>query len=66
MSSTCSTSIEIDQDLAKRMLIEGGTLVFLGVPQGTEFGIDLKSWNTDENFRGMKMIPPGLHYVFYR
>jgi A1 cistron-splicing factor AAR2 len=61
-----TSSVEIDQETAKRMLIEGGTLVFLNVPKGTEFGIDLQAWNTDENFKGIKMIPPGLHYIFYR
>lgn len=59
-------SIEIDQDLAKRLLIEGGTLFFQGVPKETEFGIDMKSWNTGEKFRGVKMIPPGLHFIHYR
>jgi A1 cistron-splicing factor AAR2 len=58
--------MELDQELAKRMLIEGGTFIFLDVPEGTEFGIDMKSWNTDHNFKGMKMIPPGVHFLFYR
>ncbi|XP_069682395.1 protein AAR2 homolog [Periplaneta americana] len=60
-----SDCLEIDQDLARRLLLEGATLVFLDVPQGTEFGIDMKSWNTGEKFKGVKMIPPGLHYVYY-
>ncbi|CAG9765283.1 unnamed protein product [Ceutorhynchus assimilis] len=55
----------MDQPTAKKLLQEGGILVFLNVPEGTEFGIDLKSWNTGEKFRGVKMIPPGLHYIFY-
>ncbi|KAJ8929119.1 hypothetical protein NQ314_018233 [Rhamnusium bicolor] len=33
--------------------------------KGTEFGIDMKSWNTGEKFRGVKMIPLGVHYIFY-
>ncbi|XP_075230621.1 protein AAR2 homolog [Lycorma delicatula] len=60
-----SEGIEMDQDLAKRLLVEGGTFVFLGVPAGTEFGIDLKSWTVGEKFRGVKMIPPGLHFVYF-
>ncbi|XP_015591459.1 protein AAR2 homolog isoform X2 [Cephus cinctus] len=59
------TGFEMDQDLAKRLLVEGGTLVLLDVPRGTDFGIDLKSWNTGEDFKGVKMIPPGFHYVHY-
>lgn len=61
-----SESIEMDQALAKRLLVEGAVLVVLNVPIGTEFGIDLKSWNTADYFKGIKMIPPGFHYVHYR
>lgn len=55
----------MDQILAQRLLVEGATLVMLDVPVGTEFGIDLKSWNTLDSFKGIKMIPPGFHYVHY-
>ena len=55
----------MDQATARRLLNEGAFFIFLNVPEGTEFGIDMKSWNTGEKFRGVKMIPPGLHFVFY-
>lgn len=55
----------MDQEKAKRLFNEGAIFIFLNVPEGTEFGIDMKSWNTGENFRGVKMIPPGIHYIFY-
>ncbi|KAK9879072.1 hypothetical protein WA026_003886 [Henosepilachna vigintioctopunctata] len=55
----------MDQTLAKKLFEECAFFIVLGVPVGTEFGIDLKSWNTDKKFKGMKMIPPGLHYIFY-
>lgn len=55
----------MDQDTAKKLLVEGGTFIFLGVPEETVFGIDMQCWNTEEDFRGIKMIPPGLHYIFY-
>lgn len=55
----------MDQETAKKLLVEGGTFVFLGVPSETQFGIDMQCWNTEEDFRGVKMIPPGLHYVHY-
>ncbi|KAJ8973031.1 hypothetical protein NQ317_012636 [Molorchus minor] len=55
----------MDQETAKKLYEEGGIFIFLGVPEGTEFGIDMKSWNTGEKFRGVKMIPPGLHYIFF-
>ncbi|PZC86602.1 hypothetical protein B5X24_HaOG206163 [Helicoverpa armigera] len=55
----------MDQETAKKLLVEGGTFVFLGVPQETQFGIDMQCWNTEEDFRGIKMIPPGLHYIHF-
>ncbi|XP_012259201.2 protein AAR2 homolog [Athalia rosae] len=63
MSST--DGVEMDQELAKRLLIEGATLVLLNVPPGTDFGVDMKSWNTGDKFKGVKMIPPGFHYIHY-
>lgn len=61
-----SEDVEIDPELAKRLLVEGGTLVLLDIPTGTEIGMDIKSWNSGENFKGIKMIPPGFHFVHYR
>ncbi|KAG7153612.1 protein AAR2 homolog [Homarus americanus] len=55
----------MDPDLAQQMFEEGGTLVMLGMPTGTEFGIDLNSWNIGERFKGVKMIPPGLHFIYF-
>ncbi|XP_006611900.1 protein AAR2 homolog [Apis laboriosa] len=60
-----SEGIEMDQTLAQRLFFEGATLITLNVPSGTEFGIDLKSWNTADKFKGIKMIPPGFHYIHY-
>ncbi|XP_026187191.1 protein AAR2 homolog [Mastacembelus armatus] len=60
-----STSADMDPDVARRLFEEGATLVLLGVPQGTELGIDCKSWQVGPRFRGVKMIPPGLHFLHY-
>lgn len=57
--------MELNQEDARRLLLEGGTLLVLDVPEGTNFGIDLKSWETGERFKGVKMIPPGLHFVYH-
>ena len=59
-------SVEVDQAFAQQLFNEGAALVLLNVPPKTEIGIDLKSWNTGEKFKGIKMIPPGLHFVYYR
>lgn len=48
------------------MFTEGAVLVFLDLPAGSEFGIDYCSWQVGEQFKGVKMIPPGIHFVYYR
>lgn len=58
--------MEMDQNVAQALLTEGATLVLLDVPPDTDFGIDLKSWTVGHNFKGVKMIPPGIHFVHYR
>jgi hypothetical protein len=40
--------------------------VIIDFPTGSEFGIDYASWQTGSQFIGMKMIPPGIHIVYYR
>lgn len=64
-SSSSGGSVDMDPDVALRLFEEGATLVLLGVPQGTELGIDCKSWQVGPRFRGVKMIPPGLHFLHY-
>lgn len=56
--------MDLDPILAKQLFAEGAVLIIAGVPVGTEFGIDLCSYIIDENFRGVKMIPPGPHYIY--
>lgn len=60
-----SSCADMDPDVARRLFEEGATLVLLGVPQGTELGIDCKSWQVGPRFRGVKMIPPGLHFLHF-
>lgn len=42
----------------------GGVFFVTGVPVGTEFGIDQQSFVVGENFRGVKMIPKGVHFIY--
>ena len=51
---------------AKQLFSKGATLILLDVPFKTEFGIDYNSWNVGRDFKGVKMIPPGFHFIFYR
>nr|XP_045599708.1 protein AAR2 homolog [Procambarus clarkii]XP_045599709.1 protein AAR2 homolog [Procambarus clarkii]XP_045599710.1 protein AAR2 homolog [Procambarus clarkii]XP_045599712.1 protein AAR2 homolog [Procambarus clarkii] len=55
----------MDPELVQQMFEEGGTLILLGMPATTEFGIDLNSWNVGDRFKGVKMIPPGLHFIYF-
>ncbi|KAL5463941.1 hypothetical protein EMCRGX_G032893 [Ephydatia muelleri] len=55
----------MDQKVAKKLFEEGAFLVLLDVPEKVEFGIDYNCWNVGPLFKGVKMIPPGLHFVFY-
>lgn len=59
-------AMKMSPELSRYLFENGGTIIITDVPKGTDFGIDLKSWNTGENFKGMKMIPPGLHFIHYR
>ena len=56
---------EMDPEVAKRLHNEGATLIVSDVPEGTEFGIDYFSFNIGPRFKGIKMIPPGLHFIYY-
>lgn len=53
----------LEPELARQLFLEGAAVVVLGVPEGTEFGIDYSSWAVGPRFRGVKMIPPGVHFV---
>lgn len=56
---------EIDSVTALRLYDEGAFVIVLDLPVGSEFGVDLRSWNIGEKFQGAKMIPPGLHFIYY-
>lgn len=55
----------MDQERAKKLFDYGATFVFLDVPEGTEFGMDCNIWTVGPNFKGVKMIPPGLHFIHF-
>ncbi|XP_043237426.1 protein AAR2 homolog [Amphibalanus amphitrite] len=57
--------LKMDPDTAKKLFDVGATVVFLDVPQNTEVGIDMNVWRTGDKFKGLKMIPPGLHMLHY-
>eukprot|EP00049_Salpingoeca_infusionum_P007453 m.121743 g.121743 ORF g.121743 m.121743 type:complete len:395 (-) comp13705_c0_seq1:123-1307(-) len=54
-----------DEDQQLALLTQSATLLCLDVPIGTSFGIDYQSWTTAQNFKGVKLIPPGLHFIYF-
>ena len=42
-----------------------GYLLLLNAPAGMQFGIDNQAWQTGPKFSGVKLIPPGPHFVFF-
>merc|ERR550539_534063 len=69
-SSSCEESIlgenkHLDSDTARSLFEVGANLFMLDVPMNTEIGVDMNSWNTGPNFKGIKMIPPGVHFVYW-
>jgi len=43
----------------------GARLVVLDAPAGMTFGIDAMSYTTGPKFKGVRGIPPGIHYCHY-
>eukprot|EP00850_Spirogloea_muscicola_P010593 SM000063S19983 [mRNA] locus=s63:62598:66984:- [translate_table: standard] len=58
--------VDLDAETARKMAQQGGALLFLDVPPGTWFGMDQQAFVVGPRFRGMKMIPPGPHFVYHR
>ena len=55
----------ISREMANQLNKFGATVLLLGVPKGTEVGVDLAAWRADDKFMGFKMIVPGIHWVSY-
>ncbi|KAF9989826.1 a1-alpha2 repression [Mortierella antarctica] len=56
----------MDNDTLKRLFRAGAILLVLDAPHNQlEFGIDVNCWNTGPRFKGIKLIPPGAHFVYY-
>ncbi|KMZ68911.1 AAR2 protein family [Zostera marina] len=55
----------MDQTVAMDLVKKGSTLLLLDVPQGTLVGLDTQVFITGPIFKGIKMIPPGPHFIYY-
>ena len=48
---------------ARQLYEQGALLVLLNLPPKSVFGIDTNSWEVGDKFKGVKMIPPGVHFI---
>lgn len=55
--------VDLDADAARRLAAGGGTLLLLGVPPGTLLGLDQQAFVVGPRFQGVKMVPPGVHFL---
>ncbi|KAK2430793.1 AAR2 protein family [Trifolium repens] len=55
----------MDSQTALELVKTGATLLFLDVPQYTLVAIDTQMFSVGPAFKGIKMIPPGTHFVYY-
>ncbi|KAI4307626.1 hypothetical protein L6164_030794 [Bauhinia variegata] len=55
----------MDPETALELVQHGVTLLLLDVPQYTLVGIDTQMFSVGPAFKGIKMIPPGPHFVYY-
>ncbi|RCH91253.1 a1-alpha2 repression [Rhizopus azygosporus] len=55
----------MDQELANKLFEIGAFILFLDAPPNLEFGIDYNAWIIGPLFKGVKMIPPGLHFIYF-
>ena len=56
----------MEQDEARFRLMQGATLLVLDVPTNFVLGIDGVCWTVGPLFKGLKMVPPGLHLVSFQ
>lgn len=57
--------VRMDADDALKLVKQGATILLLGVPPSTSFGIDQQMFVVGPNFKGVKMMPPGPHFIYY-
>lgn len=55
----------MDPETALGLVKHGTTLLLLDVPQFTLIGIDTQMFSAGPAFKGIKMIPPGPHFIYY-
>lgn len=55
----------MDNDEALRRFKTGACVLVLNFPVEMDFGIDLRSWTVGPKFKGLKMVPAGIHLLYW-
>lgn len=66
MAESVPYSVSLHPDQARQLAINGAALLLLDVPLGTLLGIDQQVFVVGPRFKGVKMIPPGVHFLSYQ
>mmetsp|Transcript_60035 Transcript_60035/g.140330 ORF Transcript_60035/g.140330 Transcript_60035/m.140330 type:complete len:406 (+) Transcript_60035:28-1245(+) len=59
-----SLKVQERTEEVQRLTEHGASVLCLGCPEGMLFGIDYAAWSVGPQFMGVKLVPPGLHYVY--
>eukprot|EP00878_Enallax_costatus_P021228 GHUV01022468.1.p1 GENE.GHUV01022468.1~~GHUV01022468.1.p1 ORF type:complete len:165 (+),score=24.58 GHUV01022468.1:623-1117(+) len=66
MTNQAPYAVQLDPDSARNLATHGASILLLNVPLGTPIGLDQQVFLTGPRFKGIKMIPPGTHFVSYQ
>ncbi|KAB8094769.1 hypothetical protein EE612_022079, partial [Oryza sativa] len=64
-SSGGGAAAAVDPEAATELVRKGATLLLLDVPQRTLLGVDTQVFSVGPKFKGIKMVPPGPHFLYY-
>ncbi|KAL5214528.1 hypothetical protein ABZP36_003680 [Zizania latifolia] len=65
MASGGGAAARMDPEVAAELVRKGATLLLLDVPQRTLLGVDTQVFSVGPKFKGIKMVPPGPHFLYY-
>lgn len=58
-------NLKMGNEEAVRRFREGACVLVLDFPAETDFGIDVRSWTVSSKFKGLKMVPAGIHLLYW-
>ncbi|KAK9866040.1 hypothetical protein WJX84_001451 [Apatococcus fuscideae] len=65
MAQAAPYSASMDSDTARQLVVLGGTLLMLDAPPALVMGFDQQTFQIGQKFKGLKMIPPGIHFLSF-